>query len=75
MSAIHSGDPLFDAIGALPAVRPGDAHAERLRRRCHLALRQPARPLAVSLEPATVGTICAIYAWHVAKIASRMPLP
>ena len=68
-------DPLFDAIAALPAVRPDAERAARARARCHAALQRPARSLAVSLEPATVGAFCAIYAWHIVRIAVRIPLP
>lgn len=70
-----SDDPLFDAIGGLPIVRPDAGYAEHLRERCQATLRRPARPLAVSLEPATIGTVCALYAWHVARIATQIPLP
>lgn len=75
MSVLHSDDPLLDAIGALPVVRPDDVHTERLRGRCRAALHEPRGLSPVALEPATVGTICAVYAWHVAKIATRIPLP
>ena len=74
MSAV-SDDPLFDAIGALPSVRPDSGYAEQLRERCQATLRRPARPLATSLEPATIGTVCALYAWHVARIVTQIPLP
>jgi hypothetical protein len=75
VSPIDHKDPLLEAIGALPAVRPGAEHAERVRGRCHAALDHGVPRLPISLEPVTVGTICALYAWHVVKIATRLPLP
>ena len=75
MSTLHPDDPLIEAIGALPAVAPDAGHVERVRGRCHGALHQPARRLPVACEPATVGTICALYVWHVARIAIQIPLP
>ena len=79
MSAVPLDDPLFDAIAGLPPVEPNPAHTERVRNRCRAALQHtPAvsvSRLPLVLEPATVGTVCTIYAWHVVKIAMRMPLP
>ena len=75
MSALHPDDPLIEAIGALPAIAPDAGHVERVRGRCRGALHQPARGLPVACEPVTVGTICALYAWHVARIAIQIPLP
>ena len=75
MSASHPRDPLFDAIAGLPPVKPDDGHSNHVRNRCRAALDRPARALPVTLEPATVGTLCTIYAWHVMKIATTIPLP
>ena len=75
MSTIHPDDPLLDAIGALPRVGPDAGPVERVRKRCHGALCQPAMSHGVSFEPVTIGTICAIYAWHVVRIAAQIPRP
>ena len=79
MSAVHPDDPLFDAIAGLPPVEPNRAHSERVRSRCRAAFQHTpvvsVSKLPLVLEPATVGTVCTIYAWHVVKIAMRMPLP
>jgi len=71
----HQEDPLFDAIAGLPVVRPDAEHVERVRGRCHATLTRPAVGRSMALEPATVGAICVIYAWHIVKIATRIPLP
>ena len=75
MSAVHSDDPLFKAIAGLPAVEPTVQHADRVRGRARAALCQPDVAWPSAFEPATVGVICALYAWQVARIAIRMPLP
>jgi hypothetical protein len=75
VSTIDRKDPLMEAIGALPAVPPRAEHAERVLGRCRAALDQPASTTPRALEPVTVGTICALYAWQVVKIATRLPLP
>lgn len=74
MSAIHSEDPLFKAIADLPRVEPTAEHAERVRRRCRTALQQPQKRLPVAFEPATVGTVCGVYAWQIATIATKVGL-
>ena len=74
MSPIHPEDPLIKTIAGLPAVEPNAQHVERVRGRCRAALERPATVIPVALEPATVGTICGLYAWQVLKIATRIPL-
>ena len=75
MSTHHPDDPLIQAIGALPTVAPDAGHVERVRNRCHSALQQAVQRPPVTWEPATVGAVCAVYAWHVARIAIHIPLP
>ena len=75
MSTIHPDDPLLDAIAALPAVGPDTGHADRVRDRCHAALHHSVQRPPVAWEPAAVGTFCALYAWHVVRIAIQIPLP
>lgn len=75
MSAIHFEDPLFKAIADLPRVEPTVRHTERVRGRCRTELQQPQKPLAVVFEPATVGTVCGVYAWQIATTATKVGLP
>jgi hypothetical protein len=75
VSANHADDPLFKAIAGLPRVEPTGQHGERVRGRCRVALQQPARLVPVAFEPATVGTVCGVYAWQIATIATKVGLP
>lgn len=75
MSAIHSEDPLFKAIAGLPRVEPSAQYAERVRGRCRAAMEEPAKLVPVAFEPATVGAVCGVYAWKIAKIAEKIGLP
>ncbi len=71
MRAEYPDDPLMQAVATLPAVRPDEARADRLRVRCRTLLEQPQRQVPASLEPATVGAVCALYAWQIARIVIR----
>jgi hypothetical protein len=72
MSARRIQDPLIEALAALPPVAPDAAHAARVRRRCRAALEQPRGELPRALEPAAVGTICAVYAWQIARAVAKL---
>jgi hypothetical protein len=72
---MQADDSLLDAIAALPVVQPRADHAERVRRHCQTAIGRPSRSEVASFEPVTIGTFCAMYAWQVVRIASRIPLP
>ena len=75
MNRRYPDDPLFDALAGLPVVRPDAEQVERVGNRCRAAFRKPARRMPVAFEPITVGAVCALYAWQVARIAMRIPLP
>lgn len=64
-------DPLIRALASLPVVDQDAASQRQVRARCRaLVERAPQQP-AVPLEPAAVGTICAMYAWQIARIVIR----
>ena len=71
MSQSHHDDPLIQALSRLPRVEPDAAHADALRDRCRMALEHPPQPMNVTLEPAAVGTACAIYMWAVVRAVIR----
>ena len=70
MSAHSHDDPLMRALATLPAVLPDDAAAVELRNRCRARLERGPRPVLVTLEPATVGAVCAMYAWQLVRLAA-----
>ena len=71
MSQIHRDDPVMQALCTLPRVEMGAAHAATVRARCRAQLEHPPQPISVPLEPATVGTVCAIYAWEIVRAVIR----
>lgn len=71
MSCDHDDDPLIRALATLPAVVPDEAAARRVRARCRALLESPPRQIAVPLEPATVGAVCAVYAWQIVRVVIR----
>jgi hypothetical protein len=64
-------DPLIRALAALPPVLPDETTAAALRTRCRGRLERPPRQLPLTLEPATVGAVCAMYAWQIVRFALR----
>jgi hypothetical protein len=67
-SPYDADDRLMRALAALPPVRQGDAAHREVRIRCRALVERPRQPETVPLEPAAVGTICALYAWQLARI-------
>jgi hypothetical protein len=62
-------DPLIRAIATLPPVLPDDTASGELRARCRARLERPRRLTSVTtVEPATIGAVCAIYAWQIARL-------
>jgi hypothetical protein len=61
-------DPLMRALATLPPVLPDDAAALELRDRCRARLERPPSPVLVTLEPASVGAVCAMYAWQLVTL-------
>jgi hypothetical protein len=59
------------AIATLPAVLPNEASASELRARCRATLERRPRRVSVTLEPATVGAVCAMYAWQIVRVLAR----
>ena len=71
MNSNHCDDPLLRSLGALPRIEADPQQAERLRERCRSRLAQPQTPISASLEPATVGAVCAMYVWEIARTVIR----
>ena len=71
MTQPHRDDPVIQALRALPCVEPDVTRADRLRARCRARLEQPPETLNVVLEPASVGTVCAMYAWEIVRTVIR----
>ena len=67
MSARHHDDPLIQSLAALPAVLPDPLQAKQLRDRCRAALESPAESQVLPFEPATIGAVCALYAWEIVR--------
>jgi hypothetical protein len=67
----HHDDPLIQSLAALPAVHPDPLRAKQLRDRCHAALESPAEGPIGPFEPATVGAVCAMYAWEIVRVVIR----
>jgi hypothetical protein len=66
-------DPLVRALSSLPTVHQDDARAERVRAACRARLKRHASEPAAArlLEPATLATVCALYAWHIVRAVVR----
>jgi hypothetical protein len=72
VSSLYDDDPLMRAIATLPTVLPDEAAARELRARCRARLENPPPRMApVSVEPATVGALCVMYAWQIVRIVAR----
>jgi hypothetical protein len=69
-SPVHD-DPLMRALGALPEVVPDQTRSERVRTRCRARLERGGERSIPVIEPATVGTVCALYAWQVLRLVLR----
>ena len=67
MNSPHHDDVLIQSLSALPVVDPDPLHAKQLRDRCRAMLESPQAGPALPLEPATVGTVCALYAWEIVR--------
>ena len=65
-SPLHD-DPLIQSLAALPMVHPDPLQAKALRDRCQAALASPAEGPALPFEPATVATVCVLYAWEIVR--------
>jgi hypothetical protein len=72
MSPHPDDDPLIRALATLPDLAPDEARAARVRARCRARLERPPRQLSVPLEPATVGAVCAVYAWQIVRAVIRV---
>jgi hypothetical protein len=53
----------FDALLQLSGP-PGGA-------KCRALLERPSRPVSIVLEPASIGAVCAVYAWQIVPIVVR----
>ena len=71
MNSQHHDDLLIQNLAALPAVHPDPLHAKQLRDRCRAALDSPAEGPIRPFEPATVGVVCAMYAWEIVRVVIR----
>ena len=71
MSSPCHDDPWMDALATLPAVLPDEARADRVRVQCRALLERPRRTEPSPLEPTTVATICAMYAWQIVRMVVR----
>jgi hypothetical protein len=61
----------MEALATLPAVLPNEASALRLRAQCRALLERPSRRTSLTLEPVTVGAVCAMYAWQIVRVLAR----
>jgi hypothetical protein len=68
VSSPYHDDPLFQSLARLPAVLPNEACARQLRAQCRALLEHSPRQKPVTLEPAAVGCVCAMYAWQIVRI-------
>ncbi len=71
MSSPFHDDPLIQSLARLPAVLPNEACARQLRAQCRAMLEHSARQKPVTVEPAVVGAVCAMYAWQIVRIVVR----
>ncbi len=67
MNSQHHDDPLIQSLAALPMVHPDPLQAKELRDRCRAALASPAEGPALPFAPATVATVCVLYAWEIVR--------
>jgi hypothetical protein len=74
MNDISTGrDDVMDALGLLGTHQPDSSRGARVRARCHAALQKRQRRASPpawggwrrSVEPAVVGTLCAVYLFEV----------
>lgn len=75
MNSQRHDDPLLHALATMPRVTPEAGHAEHVRTRCRAQLEAPAPGVAVVLEPAAVGSCCALYAWQIARFVTKIGTP
>lgn len=71
MSSLYDDDPLMRAIALLPPVLPDEVAARELRARCRARLESAPRLTSVTVEPATVGALCVMYAWQIVRLVAR----
>jgi len=71
VSSLRYDDPLMQALATLPAVLPDETRADQVRVQCRALMERPQRQLPGILEPATVGALCAMYAWQIVRIVVR----
>jgi hypothetical protein len=71
MSSHEQDDVLWKAVSTLPTVAVSQARSEQVRLHCHRVLERGQPPETRAAEPLTVGTICAIYAWHILRLVIR----
>ena len=67
MNSLHHDDPLIQSLATLPAVHPDPLQAKQLRDRCRTTLESPAERPVFPFEPATVATVCVLYAWEIVR--------
>ena len=64
-------DTLMRALGNLPPVVADPQRAADLRTRCRARLEKPETLAAATLEPTTVGAVCAMYAIEIVRTVIR----
>lgn len=67
MNSQHHDDPLIQGLAALPMVHPDPLQAKELRDRCRAALASPAEGPSLPFAPASVTTVCVLYAWEIVR--------
>lgn len=75
MNSQRHDDPLLQALAALPPVVPEARRADDVRGRCRAQLQRPPRHFTVSVEPVAIGSVCAAYAWQIARVVAKLGTP
>jgi hypothetical protein len=71
MSSREQDDMLWKAVSTLPTVAFNQARSEQVRLHCRRVLERGQPSETRTAAPITVGTICAIYAWHILRLVIR----
>lgn len=71
MRSDQRDDVLWAAVSTLPTIAVSETQSEQVRSRCRRVLERGQPPATTAAEPITVGTICAIYAWHILRLVIR----
>jgi hypothetical protein len=62
---------LTQALATLPPVQPNEARADQVRTECRTLLERSQRHSPLPVEPAAIGTFCAVYVWQIVRIVVR----